>query len=65
LESKFGLQISHDAVVFYEFEPFSWHAFYRSENTASKSSNGKKIYFHLMVQEKKKKKKKKQRSPNG
>jgi len=42
------------------------HAFYRSENTASKSRNGKKIYFHLMVQEKKKKKeKKKQRSPNG
>jgi hypothetical protein len=41
------------------------HAFYRSENTASKSRNGKKIYFHLMVQEKKKKEKKKQRSPNG
>jgi hypothetical protein len=42
LESKFGLQISHDVVVLYEFEPFSCMLFIVVKTLHLKAGTGRK-----------------------
>jgi len=62
LESKFGLQISHDVVVLYEFEPFSCMLFIVVKTRHLKAGTGRK-YIPFDGTRKKKKGKKKAAQP--
>jgi hypothetical protein len=57
LESKFDLQISHDVVVLYEFEPFSCMLFIVVKTRHLKAGTGRKyIPFDGTTKKKSKKK---------